>query len=61
MVIGAGGNICSWYNDSGFWLVKEIGGLTQTETLKTWTVLTTIISVSGLLSTLVLSALFPLA
>ncbi|SEV96287.1 GntP family permease [Natrinema salifodinae] len=56
MVIGAGGNICSWYNDSGFWLVKEIGGLTQAETLKTWTVLTTIISVTGLVTTLVVSS-----
>ncbi|SFS68878.1 GntP family permease [Halostagnicola kamekurae] len=60
MVIGAGANIFSWYNDSGFWLVKEIGGLTQVETLKTWTVLTTLISVSGLLISLVLSTLFPL-
>ncbi|WP_435360545.1 GntP family permease [Haloarchaeobius sp. DFWS5] len=61
MAIGAGGNICSWYNDSGFWLVKEIGGLTQTETLKTWTVVTTIISVTGLVMTLALSSVFPMA
>jgi GntP family gluconate:H+ symporter len=61
MAIGAGGNICSWYNDSGFWLVKEIGGLTQTETLKTWTMLTTIISITGLVTVLVMSSLFPLA
>ncbi|QCS45073.1 GntP family permease [Natrinema versiforme] len=60
MVIGAGGNIFSWYNDSGFWLVKEIGGLTQEETLQTWTVLTTVISVSGLITTLLVSSLFPL-
>ncbi|WP_049901464.1 GntP family permease [Natrinema sp. J7-1] len=61
MVIGAGANIFSWYNDSGFWLVKEIGGLTQAETLQTWTVLTTIISISGLLTTLIFSTLFPFA
>lgn len=59
--IGAGGLVFSWYNDSGFWIVKEVGGLTQTETLKTWTVLTTIISVMGLLSVLVLSTVFPAA
>lgn len=29
----SGGTIFSWYNDSGFWLVKEIGGLTLGETL----------------------------
>lgn len=60
MAIGAGGNICSWYNDSGFWLVKEIGGLTQSETLKTWTALTTVISVTGIVSVLILSTIFPL-
>ncbi|MDS0298600.1 GntP family permease [Halogeometricum sp. S1BR25-6] len=61
MAIGAGGNICSWYNDSGFWLVKEIGGLTQAETLKTWTVLTTIISITGIVAVLVYSTVLPLA
>ena len=60
MAIGAGGTTTSWYNDSGFWLVKEIGGLTQAETLKTWTVLTTLIAVTGLLSVLALSSVFPL-
>jgi GntP family gluconate:H+ symporter len=60
MAIGAGGNIFSWYNDSGFWLVKEIGGLTQAETLKTWTVLTTIISVMGLVTVVTVSTIVPL-
>ncbi len=61
MAIDAGGNICSWYNDSGFWLVKEVSWLTQSETLKTWTVSTTVISVTGLITVLVLSTVFPLA
>jgi GntP family gluconate:H+ symporter len=61
MVIGAGATFCSWYNDSGFWIVKEIGGLTQIETLKTWTVSTILIGIIGLLSTLVVSAVLPLA
>ena len=55
-----GGNIFSWYPDSGFWLVKEISGLTQLEMLKAWTVLTTIISVTGMLVVLVLSWVVPL-
>ncbi|MFW6317838.1 MAG: GntP family permease, partial [Halorubrum sp.] len=58
---GAGGNIFSWFNDSGFWLVSEIGGLTKKETLQTWTALTTIISVTGLITVLVLSTVLPLA
>jgi GntP family gluconate:H+ symporter len=61
MAIGAGGNIFSWFNDSGFWLVSEIGGLTKGETLQTWTALTTIISVTGLITVLILSTILPLA
>jgi GntP family gluconate:H+ symporter len=61
MVIGAGATTLSWYNDSGFWIVKELAGLTQTETLKTWSVLTTLISVVGLITTLIVSTLLPLA
>jgi GntP family gluconate:H+ symporter len=61
LIIGAGGNVFSWFNDSGFWIVKEIGGLTQTETLQIWTVLTTIISVMGFAIVMTLSFVFPMA
>ncbi|WP_408958196.1 GntP family permease [Natrinema sp. 74] len=61
MSIGAGASFCSWYNDSGFWIVKEIGGLTQAETLKTWTVATILIGLTGLLSTLIFSTILPLS
>ncbi|TYL40113.1 gluconate permease [Natronococcus pandeyae] len=60
LIIGAGGNICSWFNDSGFWIVKEIGGLTQLETLQIWTVLTTLISVTGFIIIMILSLIFPM-
>ena len=49
----------SWMNDSGFWVVSRLSGFTEKETLKTWTVLLTIVSVVGLLFTLLLSTLFP--
>ncbi|GAA0301788.1 GntP family permease [Halarchaeum salinum] len=61
LAIGAGGIACSWYNDSGFWVVKEIGGLTQGETLKTWTVVTSLLSVTAMILVLVYSTLLPLA
>ncbi len=53
--------MCSWYNDSGFWIVKEIGGLTQAETLKTWTVATILSGVGGLITTLIFATVLPLA
>ncbi|MFC4988614.1 MULTISPECIES: GntP family permease [Saliphagus] len=61
MTIGSGGTIFSWYNDSGFWIVKEIGGLTQEETFKIWTALTTIVAITGFVVTMVVSTVFPLA
>ncbi|MGA8670824.1 MAG: gluconate:H+ symporter [Terracidiphilus sp.] len=52
---GAGSLIFSHVNDGGFWLVKEYFNMSVTQTLKTWSVCETIISVSALLFTLLLS------
>ncbi|MEU3252021.1 gluconate:H+ symporter [Streptomyces sp. NPDC006997] len=45
LAIGAGSLFFSHVNDAGFWLVKEYFGLTVGQTLKTWSVMETIISV----------------
>lgn len=52
---GAGALIFSHVNDGGFWLVKEYLGLSVAETLKSWSVTETILSVVGLLGALGLS------
>jgi len=44
-------------NDGGFWFVKEYFNLTVTQTLKTWTVMISIVSVVALGLTLLLDAL----
>jgi GntP family gluconate:H+ symporter len=44
-------------NDAGFWLVKEYFGLTVGQTLATWSVLETIISLVGLAAVFVLHLL----
>jgi GntP family gluconate:H+ symporter len=54
VAIGAGSLIAGHVNDGGFWLVKEYLNTTVAQTLATWTVLETIISVCGLLGTLLL-------
>lgn len=41
-------------NDAGFWIVKEYFNMSMKKTFSTWTVLTTIIAVVGLLGVLVL-------
>jgi GntP family gluconate:H+ symporter len=46
--MGAGSLILSHVNDGGFWLVKEFFRLSVTDTLKTWTLMETVISVTAL-------------
>ncbi|MCX4808174.1 gluconate:H+ symporter [Streptomyces sp. NPDC058682] len=55
LAIGAGSLFFSHVNDAGFWLVKEYFGMTVGQTLKTWSVMETIISVVGLGLVLLLS------
>ncbi|OAA83358.1 gluconate:H+ symporter [Clostridium ljungdahlii] len=55
LATGAGSLFCSHLNDAGFWMVKEYFGLTVPETLKTWSVAETILSVCGLIGVLLLN------
>ncbi|MFE6227418.1 GntP family permease [Streptomyces sp. NPDC057854] len=57
LAIGAGSLFFSHVNDAGFWLVKEYFGMNVGQTIKTWSVMETIISVVGLLFVLLLSLL----
>ena len=55
--IGAGSLMCSHVNDTGFWMFKEYFGISIKDTLKTWTVMETIIGVMGLIGVLLLNLL----
>ncbi|CAH0999540.1 Gnt-II system L-idonate transporter [Neolewinella maritima] len=57
LATGAGSLTCSHVNDTGFWLFKEYFGLTVTQTLRSWTVMETLVSVIGLLGCLGLELL----
>ena len=59
--VGAGSLVCSWMNDSGFWIVAKMGGLTEVETLKSWTVLLVVLGVVSFVVTVGLSYVLPLA
>ena len=56
LAIGAGSLFFSHVNDAGFWLVKQYFGLTVGQTIKSWSLMETIISVVGLLAVLLLAA-----
>lgn len=59
LAVASGATILSHVNDSGFWLVSRYLGLSEQNTFRSWTVLTTLISLSGLLMILLLSSLVP--
>ena len=56
--IAAGSSIFSHVNDSGFWLVNQYLGLSEKDTFKSWTMMTTILSLVGFGSVCILSAIF---
>ena len=52
--VGAGSLFFSHVNDGGFWLVKEYFGMTIWETIKSWSLMETLISLLGLGATSIL-------
>ena len=54
LAIGAGSLMFSHFNDAGFWLYKEYFGVTIKDSLRSWTIMETILAVVGLLGVLVL-------
>ncbi|HKQ39977.1 MAG TPA: gluconate:H+ symporter [Verrucomicrobiae bacterium] len=58
IAMGAGSFMLSHLNDGGFWFVKEYYNLTVPQTLKSWTVMETILSVASLIFVLILNKVF---
>ncbi|MGB6778618.1 MAG: gluconate:H+ symporter [Planococcus citreus] len=53
--IAAGATVLSHVNDSGFWLVNRYFGMSVKDTLKSWTMMETIIGLTGFVVVLILS------
>ncbi|MBQ6972893.1 MAG: hypothetical protein IJP86_11150 [Synergistaceae bacterium] len=53
--VAGGSTVCSHFNDSGFWLVKSLVGLDETTTLKTWTIMETLVGLGGFVVALIIS------
>jgi GntP family gluconate:H+ symporter len=60
LAVGGGSLVVSWMNDSGFWIVGRLGGFTERQTLRFWTVLAAIVGITGFLVTVALSWIVPL-
>lgn len=53
--IAGGATVCSHFNDSGFWLVKTLVGMDEKTTLRTWTIMETLVGATGFVVALVIS------
>jgi H+/gluconate symporter-like permease len=57
--IGGGSLVGSWMNDSGFWIFAKMGGLTETEALKSWTPMLVILGFNAYLVSILLVLVMP--
>jgi Gnt-I system high-affinity gluconate transporter len=57
LAIGAGSLMFSHVNDGGFWLFKEYFNLSIRDTLKSWSLMETIVALVGLAGVMILNAL----
>jgi Gnt-I system high-affinity gluconate transporter len=57
LAIGAGSLMFSHVNDTGFWLFKEYFNLSIRDTIRSWSLMETIVAIVGLLGVLLLNAL----
>lgn len=58
--IGGGSLVGSWMNDSGFWIFAKMGGLTEVEALKSWSIMLVMLGLTSFATSLVLAIVLPL-
>ena len=60
LAIGCGSKPLPWMNDSGFWVISKMSGMTEKETLLTFTAALSIMGVTGIVVTMIGAKLFPM-
>ena len=61
MAIGCGSKPFPWMNDSGFWVINRMSGMTIGETIRSVSFLMTVMAINGLIAVILLAWLFPMA
>lgn len=61
IAIGCGSKPIAWMNDSGFWVITRMSGMTEAEGLKYVTPMTTLMGIIGLVATIAAVTIFPMA
>lgn len=60
LAIGCGSKIFPWMNDSAFWIITKMSGMTNRETIRFFSYLLTVMGMAGLITVMILAYLFPL-
>jgi GntP family gluconate:H+ symporter len=60
LAIGCGSKIFAWMNDSAFWIITKMSGMEVKETVRHFSILLTVMGISGLLVIMLFSRLLPL-
>jgi GntP family gluconate:H+ symporter len=60
LAIGCGSKPLPWMNDSGFWIISKMSGMNETETLKTFSVMLSLMGVVGFAVVWLASILIPM-
>jgi GntP family gluconate:H+ symporter len=60
LVIGCGSKLFSWMNDSAFWIITEMSGMKEKETVRFFSYMLTVMGIAGLIAVMILSKVFPL-
>ena len=55
IAIASGASIFSHVNDSGFWLVGQYLRITEKQTFKSWTIMTTILAITGFITVCIIN------
>ena len=59
VAIGCGSKVGMWMNDSGFWVISRMSGMTEAQTLKTASAMVFVEGCAGLAVTVVLALVWP--
>ena len=61
LAIACGSKPVPWMNDSGFWIIGKMSNFTTEETLKTFSVMLTLMGIVGLIVTYIAAMIYPMA
>ena len=60
LAIGCGSKIFPWMNDSAFWIIGKISGMTERETIRNFSFLLSVMGIVGIISIIGFALVFPL-